>query len=436
MRAHRPINVSGEQGKSWTVATGWRQLLTRRSVVLLAGYAGAVREAVAAPNQLEINVVLLQSEESQLLMVSLDVLFAGPAIVRAARMAASEAGLSDVEVVVLASHTHGAPATDVSKPRLGAVVPEVLDEMCIQVEAAVRDALTADRQPARVLHGSATTNLNVNRRVFRSCPTLTRRGVRRGPVALMAPNPSGARDPSIDLLRFVGLDGRLLAVAWKFGCHPVGRPPQANVSADFPGRVRERLRESVGATVPVVFMQGFSGDVRPAIGLSTTWGERVVSAVTGPRFGVATETEWDAWANELSAEVFSVFRNAHVEIVGNLRLRRTKIPLEEIVDGRLRERQSPHDLDVRIASIGNALEVLFVSAEVCAPFLERVAHDLRTIAVGCVDHCFGYFPVEAQRREGGYEAEGFLEYFSVEGAVRVDAESRLVLAVSALRSRA
>lgn len=430
------MSVSEPEGKPWTVAAASRSLVARRRVVSLAGYAGAPRTAVADPDDLEVNVVLLQSEGSQLLMVSLDVLFAGPAVVETVRLAAREAGLSDAEVFVLASHTHSAPATDVSKPKLGVVDPAVLDEICGQVKAAVWDALTAERQPARVLHGSGTTGLNVNRRVLWDFPTLTRRGLRRGPITLMAPNPSGARDASIDVLRFIAPDGRLLAVAWKFGCHPVGRPPRTHVSADFPGRVRQRLRESVGARVPVVFLQGFSGDVRPAIRVPMTPRERLMCAISGPRFGVAREVDWDAWANELSAEVSSVFHHANLEIVGQLRLGRTKIPLEQIVDGRLPERQSPHDLEVGIATIGHALEILFVSAEVCAPFLERTARDVGTIAVGCADHCFGYFPVESQRREGGYEVEGFLEYFSVEGALRSDAESRLVRAVRALRAGA
>ena len=49
---------------------------------------------------------------------------------------------------------------------------------------------------------------------------------------------------------------------WNFACHPVMYHSPMNVSAHFPGDVRKELREIL-SDIPVVFLQGFSGDIRP-----------------------------------------------------------------------------------------------------------------------------------------------------------------------------
>src|SRR5205823_2249450 len=131
------------------------------------------------------------------------------------------------------------------------------------------------------------------------------RGVRR------APNPAGPRDETLHLLTFSDPTDRPLAVLWSYACHPVGFPTVTRVSADFPGVVRRALREAHGAELPVLFLQGFAGDVRPReVGATTRFGRRLAELVLGARFAPLSPAQYAAWAGGLAERVVGVARGA------------------------------------------------------------------------------------------------------------------------------
>lgn len=82
-------------------------------------------------------------------------------------------------------------------------------------------------------------------------------------TVVTAPEPAGTVDRTLRLIELVNEAGDVLAMGWGVACHPVCSPDRQAVSSDFPGVVRDRLREP-GAGLPVLFFQGCSGDVRPA----------------------------------------------------------------------------------------------------------------------------------------------------------------------------
>ena len=82
--------------------------------------------------------------------------------------------------------------------------------------------------------------------------------------------------------------------------------------------------------------------------------------------------------------------------------------------------------------IANEIEFIGVSAEPVAAF-GLTLHE-SAWAVGCLDHVFGYFPVDRMVPEGGYEVTGFLEPFGHKGSLQGDLDAKFHDAVKSLNS--
>jgi hypothetical protein len=96
---------------------------------------------------------------------------------------------------------------------------------------------------------------------------INRRGKNKAGKRAMIPDPAGAFDEKIWLLKFTPVNGDAPALLFSYACHPViayGYAYSA-ISADFPGVTRNALREALGTNVHCQFVQGFAGNVRPRV---------------------------------------------------------------------------------------------------------------------------------------------------------------------------
>ena len=89
--------------------------------VPLAGVEGRNEGWQSVTSRLEANALLLGEGDDRVLFISADLLYFGAALVDAVRRCAAACGIRSDAVILAASHTHFAPATDRSKPRLGRV---------------------------------------------------------------------------------------------------------------------------------------------------------------------------------------------------------------------------------------------------------------------------------------------------------------------------
>lgn len=421
-----------------TPATEWRYAaatvdLTPQGPVTMAGVAGRARWGRKVAHALEANAVTLRWGRDCVLFISVDLLFAGERLTRAVEEEAARHGLPRTSVVIVASHTHFAPATDDTKPLLGAVDPVVLAEIEARLRALVSRSLTVAPVAASVIATRASTELNVNRRRRWPFPTWTRAGLRFTPSVAMAPEPSGRRDGSIDVLRVEDAAGTVLGVLWKFACHPVGYPVAETMTSEFPGVVRDRLRAAVGRDVPVVFLQGFSGDVRPRIPGRVSWTERLATLYRGPGCGRIDLRAWQEWSNAVAHSVLAAAQLEGSQLVGPLTIAASAVPTEAILDCSADPSWAERGMELRRVAFGSEREILCVGAEVCSPYLELLGTGASTLCVGCLAHVFGYLPSETQREEGGYEGAGFLRVFSIRGRLASGMERAVVDAVDRLR---
>jgi hypothetical protein len=94
---------------------------------------------------------------------------------------------------------------------------------------------------------------------------INRRGKLPSGQTSMVPNPEGAYEPAVWIMRLASPEGKTLAVLFSYACHPVIVYGYAlkKISAEYPGVARREIRAALGQDVHAQFVQGPAGDVRP-----------------------------------------------------------------------------------------------------------------------------------------------------------------------------
>jgi hypothetical protein len=393
--------------------------------VRVAGYASRKASVSAILDPIEISAVLLECSGHRCLIFSFDLMIVGSELQSKILPKLQQFGFRPDEIVLLASHTHYAPATDKACERLG--IPEV--EFVNDVAKAAEDlVLRMQREPPskislNVFQGRL--NHSVNRRRYWPFPTFGRTyGFRLTSISL-APNPSGPKDEeaTVTLLRRED-DGRVLGVIWHYTCHPTAVVPENVISSDYPGAVRRALRKRFGE-IPCIFAQGFCGDIRPNINSTQKTGLRerlrrtIRTIVSGPRFASPSAEDWTRWSQSLAASVRDIAQGSPAKTLSptSLQTGSAGIPLGDFFRGSTPDKM----LAAQIVRIGEEFEIVALSAEPSVEW-ERILDEVVPVPYGRIrlyagylGALFGYLPTAAQVPEGGYEVEGFQPFFGLSG---------------------
>lgn len=230
----------------------------------------------------------------------------------------------------------------------------------------------------------------------------------------MSPNPEATGEQHGHLIALIGEESPV-GFLWSLPCHPTSHPLGFGHSAGYPGFGRSSLRALTEGSVPVLFLQGFSGDLRPpAYRPSKGWIGLMRRALVGLEFAKFTEAGFMLWIKQVVEELML----AHHDILnesaatGSRRLdaKRIEIPLTEYHEGESDGRK----MVVHRLSIGD-VSLIGVSAEPVSAYaswlVERGGKHL--VPVGCIDDVVGYAPTSKIIEEGGYEGGGFLKWFNV-----------------------
>lgn len=409
--------------------------ITPRRPVSLAGYGSRTDQTSDVASQLEANAVLLSDGAISVLLLSADLLYVGKDLRDALVAHAASHGVPPHHVILAASHTHFAPATDRAKPLLGRVDDQYLRFVTSQMKTLTDTVLTMPRRRVTLTHSRTEHHLNVCRRRRWPFPTVSPGGRPVGPAVHIAPYDRGERDDQLDVLRVEDSQtGDLVSLVWRFGCHPVSYPLRSSVSAEYPGVVRNRVRSLIGQDVPVVYWQGFSGDARPRLSGRPGWTDWLRRIARGPTFKPVTHAQWSQWAEQVAGVAIDTLRSSERAVAdGTLRVDFVDIPLSQLLSEPI---SAAEQLRLTRICFDGSLEVVLVSAEVCAPYASRLrmgSGHSRSMFVGCIGDVFGYLPSQVQVAEGGYEARDFLPLFGYGTSFRHDAEQRVVDALAALR---
>lgn len=377
--------------------------ITPNKAAMLGGYRDRYAPYEGVDDPLEAGLLWIVSGASRLLIVTVDLLYPGRLL---RERLLERLGLREEELFLVASHTHFAPMTAPDLPGLGLPDDAYVALIAGRIVAAAR-SLEGKGVSVRCIHHSGAADHAINRRLARW--RLSRSGLHHG--CGMGPNPGGEKDERIEVLEFRDAAGRVLAVLWNYACHPTGFPELLRVSAEFPGVVRTRLREVLGA-VPVLYLQGFSGDTRPPFrGLTPTLAGLVRRVLLGPQFRTPSLDEWRAWAQSLAVRVTEIVQAQGTPTALEVRTsERLEVPEAELGDGGRGDKPLVwHSVDCegfRLVGV-NAEPVTAYRALIAAAFPGQLL-----LTAGCADQTHGYLPIDAMLAQRGYEVEDFRSLFN------------------------
>jgi hypothetical protein len=375
-------------------------------------------------------------EDEPVLVGSVDCLF----LSREFRLAlVANCDIKPDRCLLVATHTHSAPALYAGLPGLGSYDSAWAEEVVNRIGLAVRGLNERNRRfDVTVARQQVATSLSVSRRLqgywieYRQCLKQRRFVTHRG--SRLAPNPDHNIDSSVRIVAFRDPAGVVKAVIWSFAAHPAFYPERMAVSADFPGAVRAAIRHRYGVDCVVVYFPGLAGSSMPAIPARLP-----LSAREALKFVAVKMLPFHAGLSSFSPATFRAYSEQLSRVV-----------VDAIGDARELEPPSEADKKTRIASIitkpiliseGGAqpcielmylrltpsLEILALSGEpVCewSPILCPIASD-RTLITGYASGDATYIPTDTVRAEGGYEVSGFMPSFGLSGRF-IDGLDRIV----------
>ncbi len=410
-----------------------REDITPSHSVPLAGFGAGVGFS-DVHDKLEINAAIIYQGQSKVALISIDALFVGWELRRIAERELSE--FPPEAILFGASHTHFAPATDRVLPLLGKVDEDHFASVCEKLVCLLRRLQNAERIDVALKYTNAEAHHSINRRMKRLW------WPRKKPFPHLKfnyyslnPNESGLKNETVHTVGFFPIDNDEISstpilVLWSYTCHPVSQPFPNCVSADYPGVVRETLRNTFGKDLACLFFQGFTGDIRPRIiARSRSYKSRLKKILLhGDQFGSFTPETWDDWAGSLANVVTStvlengVSTERYVNISGTMLATGTYLPLSELQD---KDCDRP-DMHFQQIVFGQDIAIVAVSAEAVQGVVALLPDSAQIqIPIGYTDHTFGYLPTNEIVKEGGYEAHEFREAFSLPGRYIPDVDTVL-----------
>lgn len=402
--------MSGNRQHEFAVAAGSADI-TPTIKAPLASYRGMRKETFdTVADGLEANVLVLHAAgQLPVVFVSTDLLYVGADLCNRI-FGALDGRVPRERILMAASHTHFAPATEASLPGLGRVAHEYLDFAATRIIDLVDRLLDVPPVPAAWRYHEGVARHSVNRR--RSRFGISTRHPYIGFHTEIAPEADGPRDDVIRVLTLSEPGGGIRAICWSYACHPNAFPRIDTVSAEYPGRVRQFLRDQFGP-IPILFWQGFSGNINPYQMARLTRRETEAR----PQFVQPTLPQWEAWAGSLAEAVRQAISTAGRPVAGALACEMRSMGVGEL------GLRSPKRLTYRKISMGDGLVICGLSAEVAVEYvgrLQAILPSATVIPVSCVDEVFGYLPVDEMIGYGGYEVRGFLRRFGLQGRFRRD----------------
>jgi hypothetical protein len=411
--------------------------------VRLAGFASRQTPVSTILDAIEIAALLLESDGCRCLILSFDLMIVGAELADLIQSRLGKLGFRPDEVMMLASHTHCAPATDSACARLGTPDTRFINDAADAVDTLVRKILTDRPREISVDIFRGRLDHSINRRRCWPFPTYDRTQGLQWASVTFSPYPAGPRDEQATVILIKAADnGAPLAAFSHYACHPTSVVPTDVISADYPGAIRSQLRARFG-DISCLFAPGFCGDITPRIVPSEqrqTLGERFAKlrrmVIAGYMWPTVMPADTVAWRESLVARLDTIIAANPMTTLRPERLRSgsSAIPLSAFFTGTAPDKK----LTVQILRLGDELEVFALSAEPTVEW-QRILDDAspRTsqairLYTGYLGDVFGYLPTARQVTEGGYEVNGFQSLFGMSG--RFDSNRILVAVTGCVKS--
>ncbi len=359
------------------------------------------KQATAVRDPLYAKVILFETDEARVAVVSLDLDASFPPELfdYYRRRLKQEANID--YVALTASHTHSSIdlETNAGEMLKWPWTFPAMDKIYFAILQAHRDAV-----PVRIRVGYGSSNIGTNRRLVKpgGVETLGRGSPNKPDV-----QPS---DHRVGVLRVDRLDGSALAVVVHYACHPVALMADDSVSfsADYVGEMENEVARRVLGAPEVLFWQGASGDIN------------LRDSITG-----SGEPEVKRYGHELADAVVTA-RNAASDVVDDTVSYRTAsldMPSRWSPEAVAEAGRGARSIDrwlvlnyhpVYVAPLGTVLlgkqvALALLPGEPFIDFQFRIdaASPVKnTWIVGYCERTIGYVPTIRAAAEGGYGGDG------------------------------
>lgn len=399
--------------------------------VALAGFAARTGRSQGVTRPLKLRALAFSDPNgNHALLIVADILFWAPERTQALREQIAAQWPAPVERVILhATHTHSAPSTSSHYgPSLGVVDPRYVAFLEDQLFAAV-DAAWARREPVTIERGDGSSDIGINRRVW------------RGDEMIIGENNDGPVDRDLAVLRVRATSGETRAILAHVACHPT-TTMDPYVNAEFPGVMATEIATHDAPGAVVAFLQGCCGDINPrptrernARGLDD---EDVVAV--GQRLAADVRAVLDRPMRPLAPGLIAsrrVIADVPFERVPTIaELERTRD-----ADGILGEwsrlmlanpdRLQPSiPLEITRLSLGPDLTLLAMNAEMVMAYgLHAKRRRPGTLPMPYSNGGLGYVVTRQQLAEGGYESKESIQYFGLPSRFAPEVEEVVTSAI-------
>ncbi|MDC0644652.1 hypothetical protein OAP53_00065 [Alphaproteobacteria bacterium] len=370
----------------------------------------ATDRTVEISNQLHINVMILQPENSpvEFCLITVDSIWISDALADEIRKSlAFSLSIKSEGVSIVASHSHSTPNND-DRFKFNFCGNEYLK--CLK-DSIVNLALQTHLMPREFVTIRAfvakTEGVSINRRRLALIPKLFWPSLR----VQNLPNRNKKINNFIVSVHFYTKKQTLRAMIFNFACHPVC-DPKSYFGSDFPGVLRNELKKQYEGDFSFHFIQGFCGDIRPALFIEPkTLKDHVLQLFIGMRFRPSRVGDTD----EIAKKILNCFATKEeIELNEDDRpvayAKQKKIPI--LLEG---EFASNRDLDFTRWVFGK-INFTFLSAEVLSNFsLQEKCFNKNVVEIeaGYSNGMLGYLPTKDDFFGGGYEIDASRNKFAL-----------------------
>jgi len=387
----------------------------------LAGFAIRDHGCEGVHDELFAKALVLQAGETTVGIVACDLIGLGLDSVATIRQRVEAAtGIPPGHIMVACSHTHSGPTMGILRhPGLDAELVHVTEKKIAGALIAACRSLVE----ASLGVGKGRARIGVNRR----------ERVQDGTTKL-GTNVKGPIDPDVGVLRVDDAQGRPLALAVVYACHPVVLDGQNYlVSADYPGPMAALL-EGVHPSAACLFLGAAGGDINPVRVGGTFDHTRRLGRFLGAealRVAEALQTKADVQLAARQTTVEALLADLPPasdarEIIGQ----RTRQLDEQLARGEISRERYDADwdlgwgrdvlaeygkpdrirtrpLELQALRLGDALVIgtpgeTFVEIALA---IKAASPMPNTFVLGHANGTLGYIPTAAAFEEGGYEVE-------------------------------
>lgn len=357
----------------------------------------------------EVNFVAFLSEDKDIYIVQVDTLFIDDVLKTEIQNELIRDSIP-VTLLCVTSHSHSLPGVDPTKLTLGGYYKKYRKFLKNKISDNISESIKSeDLEQVYFSSYKVHSQLSIGRRGAKSKNNFSLFGIRN-----TVPDFSqlGA---DIEITCFWDKSKRkILSIIWTFPAHPVLYPGNKKFSADFPGRVRDLLREELkDESLVVLYFPGCSGDMRPLIKAQTKQ-KKVLDFIVGQSFMDCDINQYEKYCNSLKTELCRCIKfsqkEERIEILALVDCQESKIKLEKIGISNINN----NHLRIEFLQFNKKTRFAFLNCEPSYAYHDFFGKECTV--TGYSSGVFGYLPTDIQVNQGGYEVSGFMKFFETSGS--------------------